>query len=378
MRTFLERQRYILDFTLSSLARRRGKNLSLLLVYALVVFSLASVLFFTQALRREARAVLKGAPELVVQRLAAGRHDLLPATWAGTVGGIRGVASARGRLWGYYYDPLSRANFTVMVPERFWGARGEVVVGPGVARAREARAGDELPLRTFDGAYLTPVVREVIPADSELVTADLVLVGEEDFRALFGLPEGEYTDLAVTVRNPNEVATIAGKVTRLLPDARPISRAEIARTYESIFDWRSGLVVLVLTGAVLAFVIVAWDKASGLSAEERREIGVLKAIGWETSDVLALKAWEGAVVSVVAFALGVLLAYGHVFLGKLALFAPVLRGWSALQPDLRLVPVVDLYAIATLFFLTVVPYTVATLVPAWHAATIDPDAVMRS
>jgi ABC-type lipoprotein release transport system permease subunit len=222
------------------------------------------------------------------------------------------------------------------------------------------------------------VIREFVPSASELVSADLVLVGEEDFRDLFGLPAGQYTDLAVTVRNATEVPTVAGKVTRLLPDARPITRAEITRTYDSIFDWRSGLVVMVLTGAVLAFVIVAWDKASGLSAEERREIGILKAIGWETSDVLLLKAWEGAVVSLAAFALGVLLAYGHVFLGKLALFAPVLRGWSALYPDFRLVPVVDPYAIATLFFLTVVPYTVATLVPAWRAATIDPDAVMRA
>ena len=35
---WLERQRYILDFTLSSLARRKGKNLALIALYALVVF----------------------------------------------------------------------------------------------------------------------------------------------------------------------------------------------------------------------------------------------------------------------------------------------------------------------------------------------------
>jgi putative ABC transport system permease protein len=378
MRTFLERQRYLLDYTLSALARRRGKSLSLLVVYSLVVAALASVLFFTQALRREARLVLRGAPELVVQRMAAGRHDLLPDRWIAAVGAIRGVASARGRLWGYSWDPVSRANYTVMVPEAFWGAKGEAVVGSGVARSRGLAPGDRFPLRGADGGYLALAVREVVPEESELVASDLVLVGEEDFRTIFGIPQGLFTDAVVEVRNEREVETVAAKVTRLLPDARAIGRAEVLRTYDSVFGWRSGLVVVVLLGAVLAFAVVAWDKASGLSAEERREIGILKAIGWETSDVLAMKAWEGAAVSLAAFFLGVLLAFAHVFLGEMAVLAPVLRGWSTLQARFRPVPFVEAWELAALFFLTVVPYTAATLVPSWRAATADPDAVMRS
>jgi ABC-type lipoprotein release transport system permease subunit len=171
---------------------------------------------------------------------------------------------------------------------------------------------------------------------------------------------------------------VAEKVMKLLPDARAITKAELLRTYESVFDWRSGLIVVVLAAAVLAFAVVAWDKAAGLSAEERREIGILKALGWETADVLMVKLWEGAVVSLVAFAVGVLAAYLHVFLGSAALFASVLKGWSTLSPDFRLTPDVSPLQLATLFFLTVVPYTVATVVPAWRAATADPDGVLRS
>jgi len=122
---------------------------------------------------------------------------------------------------------------------------------------------------------------------------------------------------------------------------------------------------------------VAWDKAAGLSAEERREIGILKAIGWDVSDVLLVKAWEGAVVSAAAFTGGLVAAYLHVFVGSAALFAPVLQGWSTLSPRLHLAPALDGLQLATLFFLTVVPYTVATVVPAWRSATADPDAVMR-
>ena len=136
--------------------------------------------------------------------------------------------------------------------------------------------------------------------------------------------------------------------------------------------------VVMLGVAILSFAIFAWDRATGLSAEERREIGILKAIGWETSDVLQLKFWEALVISLTGFLVGVLLAYVHVFFASAPLFAHALKGWSILAPHYRLVPTVDGYQLMVLFFLSVMPYTVATIVPSWQAATVDPDTVMRS
>ena len=135
--------------------------------------------------------------------------------------------------------------------------------------------------------------------------------------------------------------------------------------------------IVIFSAAVLAFVIFAWDKASGLSAGERREIGILKAVGWETSDVIQMKFWEGAMVSLTAFFTGVILAYVHVFFTGSIVFEPALKGWSNLYPNFELTPFVNLEQLTTLFFLTVVPYTVATIVPIWRAATIDPDSAMR-
>jgi ABC-type lipoprotein release transport system permease subunit len=170
---------------------------------------------------------------------------------------------------------------------------------------------------------------------------------------------------------------VADKVRRLLPDTRPILKEEILRTYSAIFDWRGGLLLIVFSAAALAFAIFAWDKATSLSMEERREIGILKAVGWETSEVLAMKSWEGVIISLSAFLVGLIFAYGHVFLTASALFRPVLKGWAVLYPEFRLTPFIDPYQLASLFFLTVVPYTVATIIPCWAAATVDPDRVMR-
>lgn len=378
MRIWLEKQRNIIDFTLSSLARRKGKNIALLMVYTLLVFLLASVMFFTHALRKEASLVLQGAPEIVVQRMAAGRHELVPARYLDAIRGIRGVSDVRGRLWGYYFDPVMSANYTLLVPGDAARAEGSIVVGQGVARSRLAAAGDLVAFRRYDGEPMVLLISDVLSAGSELVSSDLVLISEQDFRGLFGMAEGVFTDIVLTVRNTREVATVAGKVRNLLPDTRPIMKSEILRTYDTIFDWRSGLIVVILSAAVLAFVIFAWDKASGLSAEERKEIGILKAVGWETGDVLLMKFWEGTAVSLSSFLAGVLLAYIHVFFTDVVLFEPVLKGWSTLYPSFKLVPYVSAYQVSTLFFLTVVPYTVATIIPSWRAATIDPDSVMRS
>lgn len=377
MSTFILRQKYLVDFTVASLLRRRGKNLGLLLVYTLIVFVLASVMLFTHALRQEAGIVLQSSPEVIVQRMVAGRHDLIPAHYLERLQGIRGVSRAAGRLWGYFYDPAVQANYTFMVPgDRELNGK-QIVVGAGIARTRGVGVGDFLTFRSSTGVPFGFEVVDRLSSDSELVNADLVLLSEATFREFFGIPEGRFTDLVLSVRNPREVRKVAEKITVMLPDTRPILREEILRTYDSIFNWRQGIVFVLLAGSILAFVIFAWDKASGLSAEEKREIGILKAIGWETADVIRMKFWEGALVSFTAFLLGYLLAYVHVFYGQAALFEPVLKGWAVLYPSFNPVPFVDGLQVATLFFFTVFPYTVATIVPIWRAAITDPDAVMR-
>jgi ABC-type lipoprotein release transport system permease subunit len=371
-------QRNILDFTLSSLLRRKGKNASLVIIYTLIVFLLASVMFFTHSMRREASIVLKDAPEMVVQKLVAGRQDLVPLAYLEKIRGIRGVSSATGRLWGYYFDPFFKTNYTLMVPGESQPATGTVTIGSAIAKSRQVFEGDFIALNTYRGETMLFQIQKVFSSESALVAADLLLMAEGDFRALFGMPRTHVTDIVLTVRNQRELGTIAYKITQEMPDARPVTRDEILRTYDSVFNWRGGVLIIILFVAVISFVIFAWDKASGLAAEEKREIGILKAIGWETSHVLLMKFWEGIAISFTSFLLGISLAYAHVYFASAILFGPVLKGWSALYPDFRLVPHIDAFQLSTLFFLTVLPYAVATIIPSWRASIIDPDLVMRS
>ncbi|MBI4691378.1 MAG: ABC transporter permease [Nitrospirae bacterium] len=388
-----EKHRNILDYTLQTLLRRKFKNAGIILVFTFVIFIVGSIVFLSYSLKREARLLFKNSPDIIVQKMRAGRHELIPVTLGNDIMGIAGVSNAGPRYWGYYYDSGAKANYTIlgistfglennrMLTGRLPSAheRGVAAIGRGIADVRIIKKdiGSTLYLQDADGKWMDFNIVGIFESDSEILTDDLIVMSEDDFKYLVKMPSGTATDLAVNVYNETEIPTIAGKIKERFPDSRPILRDEIIRTYDAVFSWRSGLIVTLFIGALTAFIILAWDKATGLSAEEKQEIGILKAVGWETSDILEMKFWEGVVVSLTSFLCGIIIAYVHIFFMGAFLFAPALKGWSVIYPDFRLTPFIDFYQIAILLSVTVIPYIASTIIPSWKAAITDPDIVMR-
>jgi ABC-type lipoprotein release transport system permease subunit len=356
-----------------------------------VIFITGSILFLTYSFKHEALLILKGAPELIVQKMTAGSHALVPVTYAEEIEKIPGVSAAEPHYWGYYYDSVTGANYTIVASSgplsednrllsgRLPGAgdTGIAAIGSGVSKTRFLGMGDRMILRSAKATRMDFTIAGIFESGSDLLTADLIVISRPDFMQLFSIPEGMATDLVVHVNNETEAPVVARKVRGLYPDTRPILRSEITRTYDAVFSWRSGLILTLFAGALVAFIILAWDKATGLSAEEKREIGILKAIGWETSDILEMKFWEGLVISLTSFLSGILLAYCHVYFFGATLFGPALKGWSVIYPEFRLAPYIDAYQIMTLMALTVVPYIASTIIPSWKSAITDPDEIVR-
>jgi len=310
-----------------------------------------------------------------------GRHDMSHASDIEKLKALRGAPRVEGRLWGYLYDTSTAANYTLQVPSshepQYALQDGEAIIGEGVARLRKVSVGRQIYLVSPAGPFLNLKVKAILPEATALVSSDLVLVSEADFRRFFQLGADEFTDIAVFVRNPKEITKVSEKVTIALRQHRVITQGDVLRTYEAVFSWREGLLLALLSGAVLAFGILAFDKASGLSAQEKRDIGILKAIGWDTGDIVRMKLWEAMLISLTAFLAGFALAYAHVFFFSAPLIEAVLKGWSTLYPRVLLTPSIDGLQIATLALLTVLPYLAAIVVPVWRSAAADPDAVMR-
>ena len=163
-----------------------------------------------------------------------------------------------------------------------------------------------------------------------------------------------------------------------LPGARVIERDLLERVYHLSYGRRAGLVLGASIPAILALLVLAWDRASGINSDERREIAILKAVGWSTADVLWAKLFESILVGAAATALGLLLGYAWVFwLGAPGL-RPALVGWSVLYPRASLTPVVDVAQLLGVTIAVLGPFVLLSVVPAWRAATADPLESMRS
>jgi len=385
----------ILDFTLASLWRRRLKNISVLIVFAGVIFLVASFQMVTQALTETAAQVLRSAPEITVQRMSAGRQVDVPEEYVSKLSLIFGIEEAVPRVWGYYFDELTGANYTVLGidPARMPLAeklqvglaegsmfdadqRGTVVLGRSVHEMLREKGSTLLSLFRPDLSQLSFTVSGIFNMDTDILTNDLIVMHIEDARDLFQIAPDRATDLCIYVVNPAEIPTIAKKIAGILPDARVLTRSQISKTYQVVFGWRSGFASVCLLAALTAFVIFAWDKASGLSPEERREISILKILGWETADILAVRFWEGFVVSGLAFIIGCTMAYIHVVFFEASLFRPVLVGWSVIYPPFQLAPKLVIENFLLIFCLSVLPYQAATVIPAWRSASVPADSAL--
>jgi len=386
---------YLIGFAISSLVRRGAKSFFTVFIFTALIFLLASVLFISNSIKEELFITLKSLPQITVQKLQAGRHVNMDIKRVDEILKLEGVRSAIPRVWGYYYFERAGVNFSVVGIDSFDkqykksfkdvvnakdfdDLKDSMIVGVGVKKALSQNYYKDFFNFILPNGELKKVkIASTFKSETSLESNDIILMPKKLVLEIFGMSKDEITDIVLEVPNPTEIPTISKKIKNLYPDSRVITNSDLRVSYQNIFDYKSGLFLALFIVSAFTFFMIVYDKASGLSSEEKREIGILKALGWKIDDVLKSKFYEAFAVSFVSFLLGIILALFFVY----TLQAPILRdifiGYSRLKPAFDLPFVVDFQTIFLLFFLTIPLYIAAIIIPSWRVASTNADEVMR-
>jgi ABC-type lipoprotein release transport system permease subunit len=264
--------------------------------------------------------------------------------------------------------------------------RNELVVGTELARRLQLHVGDLLPpfYHSSQGDRVSEVVG-LFESDVSLWQARLILTTFDSASEIFDQPSLA-TDLLVECRpGYQERVTKAIERNLALSDtpgsagarARVTSREELQAVLPSGLLHRGGIFNLhfVLVFAVGIPVILV---TSGLGlSERRREVGILKATGWQTDEVLLRGGVESFALSLAGACAATLLAYIWLrWLNGFWIASIFLNGVDvvpALQVPFRLAPIPALFA----FLLSFALVMTGTLYSSWRAATVAPIEAMR-
>jgi len=383
-------------FLALNLFGERRKHLGVIGLSVLLIFLLSSTLFIASSLHTSLLRALEKEPDFVVQRVRGDHLLPVPEEWVDEIAELHGVSRVVPRVWGRYHTEPKGASFLIVgidfleeqshpelaklvegIDLRKFLTGKKMLVGEGVAHWMDAHFYPKaFSFLTPEGEFLKVERFAMLPAESSLLSRDLVILPIESARKILGLKETESTDITFNVPNDDEWGNIQDKVSAMHYDLRIISKKESRKAYAELFNYKGGFFLVLYLIVLLAFVLILYQRASQVYSQEKRAIGILRALGWSIRDVLKLKIYETLSVVFASFVLGVSLAYGYVFVLDAPLLRQIFLGSGSGECAPPLVPVLDFSILTSIFLLYAVSFLAAVLIPVWRIAVTDPKEAM--
>jgi lipoprotein-releasing system permease protein len=408
------RSKNLLNYSLNCIQRYRLRTVVILICLIVAASTFSAVAFLSDGLVREGGLSLKYAPDLTVQGIQAGRQTLIPTNYVNYILGVApGVAGISERIWGYGnvgntlivvvgIDVGNSATINQTSPQigniitadqeaayplesgHFIDSQTNdtVVIGKGVAQLIGASVGTELSILTESNQVKRYTVVGIFNSESGIYNADMILMNLNAAREFFNIPNDKVTDLMVYI-TPLDVNTknalvndVARQITGLA-NVRVLTKDVLLSAQEKTYGDKSGFFSIVWYVILISVAIIAFNQTVVVGHESKFEVGLLKSLGFSTSDIIQVRLVESLVLGTLAGAIG--LTVGIFFDGVLG--APVLRdfmlGWANIYPSFQLPIFISPQTVLFTFAVTIVPLLFATVIPSWLNATVDPDIAMR-
>jgi len=204
-------------------------------------------------------------------------------------------------------------------------------------------------------------------------------------QALVGLPPGQVNQVYVRVADASRMDGVVEALSARVGSLSVISQDSILQVMGGVARVSARFAEVAGLLGLLGGWVLAWVALSGLVAERQREIGVMKATGWRTREVVKVFLIEASLLStaggVVGVALGLAAALGTSYLpAPVAALSETLPGLAvaaapASDPHLsaQVTPGVLLLAL----LVATSGGILAGWISAWRAAALKPSQTLR-
>jgi putative ABC transport system permease protein len=205
----------------------------------------------------------------------------------------------------------------------------------------------------------------------------LVLMNARDFKKLTG--QSNISLIYLRVENVNDAESIATTIQTTINENHGRKDFATATTMTSILETVqtiTGILQLVLVGiASIALVVASIGIMNTMLTsvmERTREIGIMKAIGATTRDIMSIFIIEGVLMSGVGGVIGIILG---VF-GSQALTL-ILGSFMSMGGSFNLVPIITIMSVVLAVAVSLIVGVLSSLYPAWKAARMSPIEAVR-
>lgn len=364
-----------IEYAILLLFKDRNDHFFSFFIFFFIVFILSATLFISDSLQHDLIQSIKSQPNIVVENTRAGRAYQMHEGYVYDVSTITGVSGVEGVVDGYYYFAQKRLWFHVIGDPAL--AKDEMIIGRGVQHAmKELYYQDEFHFLTEE-RMIKVKINKIAPQESSIISNDAIYLNPNTARAVLGMEMDEYSKLYVSVPNPNEVSNVALKIVELYPSAKATTQADAIASVHHLYYYKGGVFMILYVIAMVCFFILLKNQVGLVYGAKKKEIAILRSLGFCIKDIIALKFIQNSVVSMSAYLLGVAVAYIYVFM----LNAPYLRTiflGSELENSITLTPVVDLNLLFLLFVFSVIPFLAFVILPAWKIAISDMSEAVKS
>lgn len=353
-----------------------------------------SAMAVLEGVKRESFISARDGADIYLTMDMYGRNGVIPIDMAEPVRNIEGVirviprAISRiyvgGRLAVLFGLPTDSLTEKVHLINGRPPGEGEVVIGRSLAKDMKLNTGESISL----GVRIIGIVDHVpyfvkkefrisgiFDADSGIWTSNLILINLNEMIGLYEM-DGFVTDMAIYVR-PGLAGKVSEELQRMNSYFR-IQTKDLVKTYlDRGFSTKGGIFLILYTIA-FAIGIPALLVSSGLGLSERKkEIGVLKALGWRTVEVMEMVFFECLILSLLSVPLTFLISFCWIKVFNAPFIAQIFIPGAGILPTF---PVPSLFLPIPLiqsFLISIVITASGTIYTTWRASVVPPVEAMR-